>query len=162
MPLFAAFPTLHCHEGSEDTPPSTDNNRQAPRTGWRKGGRRRKPADETAASGHCSSIRAASSDAAVIVRPSTLLKLHDLLRQRNYRLPYSSGCIAKPGRIPAVLKRASRADFARRQHAIRNHGRNHQPPCRPQSIPVEISLPRVIPVTRSHLKNNSSYTRHQT
>jgi putative transposase len=30
-------PTLHCHEGSADTPPSTDNNRQAPRTGWREG-----------------------------------------------------------------------------------------------------------------------------
>jgi transposase InsO family protein len=34
---------------------------------------------------------------AVIVRPSTLLKLHRLLKQRKYRLLYSSGKKGKPG-----------------------------------------------------------------
>jgi putative transposase len=29
--------------------------------------------------------------AAVIIRPSTLLKFHDLLKKRNYRLLYSAG-----------------------------------------------------------------------
>ena len=35
--------------------------------------------------------------AAVIVRPSTLLKFHQLLIQRKYRLLYSSCCDCKPG-----------------------------------------------------------------
>ena len=36
--------------------------------------------------------------AAVIIRPSTLLKFHDLLKQRKYRLLYSSaGSQRKPG-----------------------------------------------------------------
>ncbi len=35
--------------------------------------------------------------AAVIIRPSTLLKFHDLLKQRKYRLLYSSGSKRKPG-----------------------------------------------------------------
>jgi putative transposase len=35
--------------------------------------------------------------AAVIIRPSTLLKLHRLLKQRNYRLLYSAGRKGKPG-----------------------------------------------------------------
>ena len=53
LPLIAASPTLHGHEGSAATPPpSTDNNRQAPRTGWREGSRRRQSAHETAAPGH--------------------------------------------------------------------------------------------------------------
>jgi len=56
------------------------------------------------------------------------------------------------------VQRASRAHFARRRHTIRNHWRNHQPLCRPQPIPVEISLPRVVPVTHSSLNNNSPYT----
>ncbi len=51
LPLLAAFPTPHCHAGSADTPPSPDNDRQAPRTGWREGSRRRQPARETAAPG---------------------------------------------------------------------------------------------------------------
>jgi hypothetical protein len=35
--------------------------------------------------------------AAVIIRPSTLLKFHDLLKQRKYRLLYSSVRKGKPG-----------------------------------------------------------------
>ena len=35
--------------------------------------------------------------AAVIIRPSTLLKFHRLLKQRKYRLLYSTGRKAKPG-----------------------------------------------------------------
>jgi len=35
--------------------------------------------------------------AAVILRPSTLLKFHDLLKKRKYRLLYSSGKQGKPG-----------------------------------------------------------------
>jgi len=35
--------------------------------------------------------------AAVIIRPSTLLKFHDLLKKRTYRLHYSSGSKGKPG-----------------------------------------------------------------
>ncbi len=35
--------------------------------------------------------------AAVIIRPSTLLKFHRLLKQRKYRLLYSSGRKGKPG-----------------------------------------------------------------
>jgi putative transposase len=35
--------------------------------------------------------------AAVIIRPSTLLKFHDLLKKRNYRLLYSAGRKGKPG-----------------------------------------------------------------
>jgi putative transposase len=35
--------------------------------------------------------------AAVIIRPSTLLKFHDLLKKRKYRLLYSSECKRKPG-----------------------------------------------------------------
>ena len=35
--------------------------------------------------------------AAVIIRPSTLLKFHDLLKHRKYRLLYSSGRKGKPG-----------------------------------------------------------------
>jgi len=35
--------------------------------------------------------------AAVIIRPSTLLKFHDLLIKRKYRLLYSSGRKGKPG-----------------------------------------------------------------
>jgi len=34
---------------------------------------------------------------AVVIRPSTLLKFHSLLKQRKYRLLYSTGCKAKPG-----------------------------------------------------------------
>ena len=35
--------------------------------------------------------------AAVIIRPSTLLKFHDLLKKRKYRLLYSSGSKGKSG-----------------------------------------------------------------
>jgi hypothetical protein len=35
--------------------------------------------------------------AAVIIRPSTLLKFHDLLKKRKYRLLYSSGRKGRPG-----------------------------------------------------------------
>ncbi|MGB5568124.1 MAG: hypothetical protein WBM81_02400, partial [Sedimenticolaceae bacterium] len=35
--------------------------------------------------------------AAVIIRPSTLLKFHNLLKQRKYRLLYSARRKAKPG-----------------------------------------------------------------
>ena len=35
--------------------------------------------------------------AAVIIRPSTLLKFHDMLKKRKYRLLYSSGRKGKPG-----------------------------------------------------------------
>ena len=35
--------------------------------------------------------------AAVIIRPSTLLKFHNLLKQRKYRLLFSAGRRAKPG-----------------------------------------------------------------
>jgi putative transposase len=35
--------------------------------------------------------------AAVIIRPSTLLKFHGLLKKRNYRLLYSAGRQGKPG-----------------------------------------------------------------
>jgi putative transposase len=35
--------------------------------------------------------------AAIIIRPSTLFKFHDLLKIREYRLPYSSGRKGKPG-----------------------------------------------------------------
>ena len=35
--------------------------------------------------------------AAVIIRPSTLLKFHNLLKKRKYRLLYSSGSKGKPG-----------------------------------------------------------------
>jgi hypothetical protein len=35
--------------------------------------------------------------AAVILRPSTLLKFHDLLKKRKYRLLFSSGRQGKPG-----------------------------------------------------------------
>ena len=35
--------------------------------------------------------------AAVIIQPSTLLKFHDMLRKRKYRLLYSSGSKRKPG-----------------------------------------------------------------
>jgi putative transposase len=35
--------------------------------------------------------------AAVIIRPSTLLKFHDLLKKRNYRRLYSAGRKGKPG-----------------------------------------------------------------
>ncbi len=35
--------------------------------------------------------------AAVIIRPSTLLKFHDMLKKRKYRLLYSSGSKGKPG-----------------------------------------------------------------
>jgi transposase InsO family protein len=35
--------------------------------------------------------------AAVIIRPSTLLRCHDMLKQRKYRLLYSSGRKGKPG-----------------------------------------------------------------
>ena len=35
--------------------------------------------------------------AAVILRPSTLLKFHDMLKKRKYRLLYSSGRKGKPG-----------------------------------------------------------------
>ena len=35
--------------------------------------------------------------AAVIIRPSTLLKFHDLLKKRKYRLLYSAGRKGKPG-----------------------------------------------------------------
>jgi hypothetical protein len=35
--------------------------------------------------------------AAMIIRPSTLLKFHDLLKKRKYRLLYSSGRKGKPG-----------------------------------------------------------------
>ena len=35
--------------------------------------------------------------AAVIIRPSTLLKFHSLLKQRKYRLLYSTGSKSKPG-----------------------------------------------------------------
>ena len=35
--------------------------------------------------------------AAVIIRPSTLLKFHRLLKQRKYRWLYSAGCKGKPG-----------------------------------------------------------------
>ena len=35
--------------------------------------------------------------AAVIIRPSTLLKCHDMLKKRKYRLLYSSGSKGKPG-----------------------------------------------------------------
>jgi putative transposase len=35
--------------------------------------------------------------ASVIIRPSTLLKFHNLLRQRKYRLLYSSSRKGKPG-----------------------------------------------------------------
>ena len=34
---------------------------------------------------------------AVIIRPSTLLKFHDALKKRKYRLLYSSGSKGKPG-----------------------------------------------------------------
>jgi putative transposase len=35
--------------------------------------------------------------AAVIIRPSTFLKFHNILKKRKYRLLYSSGKKAKPG-----------------------------------------------------------------
>ncbi|MGB5728129.1 MAG: hypothetical protein WBM52_13095 [Thiogranum sp.] len=35
--------------------------------------------------------------AAVIIRPSTLLKFHDMRKKRKYRLLYSSGRKGKPG-----------------------------------------------------------------
>lgn len=35
--------------------------------------------------------------AAVIIRPSTLLKFHDILMKQKYRLLYSSGSKGKPG-----------------------------------------------------------------
>ena len=35
--------------------------------------------------------------AAVVIRPSTLVRLHDLLKKRKYRLLYSSGQKRKPG-----------------------------------------------------------------
>ena len=35
--------------------------------------------------------------AAVILRPSTLLKFHDMLKKRKYRLLYSSGSKGNPG-----------------------------------------------------------------
>ncbi len=35
--------------------------------------------------------------AAVIIRPSTLLKFHDILKKRKYRLLFSSGRKGKPG-----------------------------------------------------------------
>jgi putative transposase len=35
--------------------------------------------------------------AAVIIRPSTLLKFHNLLKQRKYRLLYSASRKGKPG-----------------------------------------------------------------
>ena len=53
LPLIAASPTLHGHEGSANAPPpSTDNNRQAPRTGWRKVSHRQQPTHETAVPRH--------------------------------------------------------------------------------------------------------------
>ena len=40
--------------------------------------------------------------AAVIIRPSTLLKLHDILKKQKYRLLYSSGSKGKPGpKVPS-------------------------------------------------------------
>ena len=49
--------------------------------------------------------------AAVIIRPSTLLKFHNLLKQRKYRLLYSASRKGKPGpegpspeRIQAIVK----------------------------------------------------------
>jgi len=35
--------------------------------------------------------------AAVIIRPSTLLKFHDVLKKRKYRLLYTSSKVGKPG-----------------------------------------------------------------
>jgi len=60
--------------------------------------------------------------------------------------------------FPAASPCVSRAHFARRRHNIRNHWRNHPPACRPQLIPVEISLPWAISVTCSRSNNNSPPT----
>jgi hypothetical protein len=65
---------------------------------------------------------------------------------------------SKNWRDSGVLQCAWHAHFARRRHAIRNSGRNQQPPCRPQQISVEITLPRAVPVTLSRLNNDSPYT----
>jgi putative transposase len=108
------------HEGSADTlHPSIDHDRQAPGTWWRKGYRRRQSAIEAADPHHESRPAAQSQSlvldrfllgfwslflspwdilrAAVIIRPSTLLKFHRLLKQRKYRLLYSASHRGKPG-----------------------------------------------------------------
>ncbi len=43
------------------------------------------------------SVRRIQQDA-IIIRPSTLLRLHDALKTRKYKLLYSSGNKGKPGR----------------------------------------------------------------
>ena len=53
--LIAAFSILHRHEGSAVSP-STDNDRQVPRTGLREGSRRRQPA-EVGCDAECSDSR---------------------------------------------------------------------------------------------------------
>ena len=85
--LHTAFLILLCHERPADvTSPSFDNICQTPGI-WRgQGYRRRQPAHEKAI-----------KRAAVILRPSTLLKFHDLLKKRKYRLLYSSGRQRKAG-----------------------------------------------------------------
>ena len=64
----------------------------------------------------------------------------------------------KPGIIPSVLQCPSCAHFTRWQYTIRNLRRNHLRLCLHQPIPVEVALPRAIPVTRCRLNNNSPYT----
>ncbi|MGB7934891.1 MAG: helix-turn-helix domain-containing protein [Gammaproteobacteria bacterium] len=116
----AGCPTPPRHEGPADTPhPSADHDRQAHRSRWRKSCRRRQSVDETAAPGYESKPETRTQSnrpdrflpgfwslllsprhiqrAAVILRPSTLLNFHRLLKQRKYRQLYSAHRKGKPG-----------------------------------------------------------------
>ena len=56
--------------------------------------------------------------AAVIIRPSTLLKFHNLLKKRKYRLLFSSGRKGKPGPkgpLSQMAGQPAETDFFRRQ-----------------------------------------------
>ena len=120
MFLHAAFPTLLCHERSAGvTCPPFDNTRETARPGGAKAivadsllmkqqlliinrSRRRAlnlTAIDRALPGFWSLFLSPHhiKRAAVILRPSTLLKFHDFLKTRKYRLLYSSGRQGKPG-----------------------------------------------------------------
>jgi len=116
----AAFPTLLCHEKSAAvTCPPVDNTRQTSGTGWsqaivadsllmkqqlliiNRSGQRAPnlTAIDRVLLGFWSPFLSPHhiKRAAVILRPSTLLKFHNMLKKRKYRLLYSSGRQRKSG-----------------------------------------------------------------
>jgi len=68
--------------------------------------------------------------AALIIRPSTLLKFHNMLKKKKYRLLYSSGIKGKPGpKGPSRELIQAMNGTKLSQNSIRHPGAGRDPGC---------------------------------